>query len=103
MARGDRVEKPLDWVGSSKKDFLAFSEAAKDETGNALGLAPFGGKHPKAKPWKGAGVFEVVDDHYGVPSAGSLRRGSRKWSTYCTPSRRSRGRASRPPRRTLIW
>lgn len=60
-------EKPLDWVGSSKKDFVAFPDAVKDEMGNALGLAQFGGKHPKAKPWKGqgAGVFEVVDDHDG--------------------------------------
>ena len=33
--------------------------------GNALGLAQFGGRHPKAKPWRGAdaGVFEVVDDY----------------------------------------
>lgn len=60
-------EKPLDWVGSSKKDFLAFPDGVKDEMGNALGLAQFGGKHPKAKPWRGAGagVFEVVDDHDG--------------------------------------
>ena len=35
--------------------------------GNALGLAQFGGKHLKAKPWKGQGpgVFEVVEDHDG--------------------------------------
>lgn len=60
-------EKPLDWVGSSKKDFLGFPESVKDEMGNALGLSQFGGKHPSAKPWKGqgAGVFEVVDDHAG--------------------------------------
>ncbi|MEO3434467.1 type II toxin-antitoxin system RelE/ParE family toxin [Inquilinus sp. CAU 1745] len=60
-------EKPLDWVGSSKKDFLGFPEPVKDEMGNALGLAQFGGKHPSAKPWKGqgAGVFEVVEDHSG--------------------------------------
>ena len=32
-------EKPLHWVGSSKRDFLAFPEAVKDEMGNALGLA----------------------------------------------------------------
>lgn len=38
------------------KDFLAFPEGVKDEMGNALGLAQFGGKHPKAKPWKGAGA-----------------------------------------------
>jgi len=60
-------EKPLDWVGSSKRDFLAFPEPVKAELGNALGLAQFGGKHPKAKPWKGqgAGVFEVVENHDG--------------------------------------
>lgn len=49
-------EKPLDWVGSSKKDFLAFPEGVKEEMGNAPGLAQFGGKHPKAKPWNGAGA-----------------------------------------------
>ena len=60
-------EKPLDWVGSSKKDFLAFPEAVKDEMGNALGLAQFGGTHPSAKPWKGqgSGVLEVVEGHIG--------------------------------------
>jgi len=60
-------EKPLDWVGSSKKDFLGFPAAVKDEMGNALGLAQFGGKHPSAKPWKGEGpgVFELVEDHRG--------------------------------------
>ena len=60
-------EKPLDRVGSSKKDFVGFPEPVKDEMGNALGLAQFGGRHPSAKPWKGqgAGVFEVVEDHAG--------------------------------------
>jgi phage-related protein len=62
-----RGEKPLDWVGSSKKDFLGFPEAVKDEMGNALGVAQFGGKHPSAKPWKGhgPGVFELVEDNDG--------------------------------------
>jgi phage-related protein len=57
-------EKPLDWVGSAKRDFLAFPSAVQREIGNALGLAQFGGKHPRAKPWQGegSGVFEVVDD-----------------------------------------
>ena len=64
LAQGER---PLDWIGSSKKDFMAFPEPVKDEMGNALGLAQFGGKHPKAKPWRGRGpgVFEVVEDHRG--------------------------------------
>lgn len=60
-------EKPLDWVGTSKRDFLAFPAPVQFEFGNALGLAQFGGKHPKAKPWKGEGpgVFEVVENYDG--------------------------------------
>jgi phage-related protein len=68
MARAlSKGEKPLDWVGSSKKDFLGFPEPVKDELGNALGLAQLGGKHPSAKPWKGQGpgVFELVENHDG--------------------------------------
>jgi phage-related protein len=64
LAKGER---PLDWIGSSKKDFVAFPEPVKDEMGNALGLAQFGGRHPRAKPWKGQGpgVFEIVEDYRG--------------------------------------
>lgn len=60
-------EKPLLWVGSSKGDLLDFPEAVKDEIGLALSVAQFGGKHPKAKPWKGEGpgVLEIVEDHRG--------------------------------------
>ena len=60
-------ERPLDWVGSAKKDFLAFPEPVKDQMGNALGLAQFGGKHPAAKPWKGQGpgVLDLVEDYDG--------------------------------------
>ena len=59
-------EKPVDWVGSSKGDFLDFPEFVKDEMGNALGVAQFGGS-PSAKPWKGQGpgVFEIVEDFDG--------------------------------------
>src|SRR5206468_8223714 len=69
MARTRRVpgEKLLFWIGSSKTDLLEFPEAVKDEVGAALSVAQFGGKHPKAKPWKGEGpgVLEVVEDHRG--------------------------------------
>ncbi len=60
-------EKPVIWVGSAKRDFLGFPDAVKDEMGNALGVAQFGGKHPSAKPWKGegSGVFELVENHDG--------------------------------------
>ena len=69
MSRTRRApgERPLFWIGSSKRDLLAFPEAVKDDIGTALSVAQFGGKHPNAKPWKGegAGIFEVVDDHRG--------------------------------------
>ncbi len=60
-------ERPIDWVGSSKKDFMRFPAAVIDEMGHALGIAQFGGKHPSAKPWtgEGSGVFELVEDHDG--------------------------------------
>jgi len=64
LAKG---EKPLNWVGSSKEDLLAFPDPVIDEIGNALGIAQFGGKHPRAKPWKGEGpgVFEIVENFDG--------------------------------------
>jgi phage-related protein len=61
------TEKPLHWVGSAKRDYLAFPAEVQSDMGYALGLAQLGGKHPHAKPWKGEGpgVFEVVEDHRG--------------------------------------
>lgn len=46
---------------------MTFPDPVRDEMGNALGLAQFGGKHPATKPWKGqgSGVLEVVDDYQG--------------------------------------
>lgn len=38
MARTLAVdEKPLDWIGSSKRDFLAFPERVKDDMGKCVG------------------------------------------------------------------
>ena len=60
-------EKPVEWVGSSKRDFLEFPKPVLGEMGNALGVAQFGGKHPSAKLWKGlgSGIFEIVEDFDG--------------------------------------
>ncbi len=60
-------EKPLDWIGSSKKDFLALPESVRTELGTALGVTQFGGRHPSAKPWKGEGpgVMELVEHFDG--------------------------------------
>jgi len=69
MARTKQVpgERPLFWIGSTKRDLLRFPEAVKDEIGVALSVAQFGGKHPKSKPWRGEGpgVLEVVEDYRG--------------------------------------
>jgi len=60
-------ERPLYWMGSAKRDLLAFPEAVKDSLGTALSVAQFGGKHPAAKPWRGEGpgVLEIVEDYAG--------------------------------------
>ena len=67
MSRAKAVpgEKPIYWVGSAKHDLMQFPGRVKDEIGAALSVAQFGGKHPKAKPWKGEGpgVFEIVSDY----------------------------------------
>lgn len=62
--------RPVEWVGSSYKDFVSFPDAVQDEMGHALYLAQLGRMHTSAKPLKGfggAGVVELVeDDRYGT-------------------------------------
>jgi phage-related protein len=57
----------LHWVGSAKKDLLAFPDEVIDDFGYALGLVQQGGVPPSAKPWKGEGpgVFDLIEDHRG--------------------------------------
>ena len=59
-----RDEKPLHWVGASKRDLLRFPAGVVDNIGYALGVVQYGGRPPSAKPWKGlgAGVLEIVED-----------------------------------------
>jgi len=67
----DRVPvqpKPLEWIGSSKKDLRALPDEVMDVFGYALFLAQTGGKHDQAKPLHGfgsAGVLEVIEDFRG--------------------------------------
>jgi phage-related protein len=60
-------EKPLHWVGSSKKDLLALPADVVDDFGYALGVVQAGATPPQAKQWKGegAGVLELVENHRG--------------------------------------
>ena len=61
---GAVAEKPLYWVGSSKRDFLTFPEEVVDDIGYALGVVQHGSHPPSAKLWKGLGpgVHEIVED-----------------------------------------
>ena len=61
-------EKPVEWVGSSRRDLKRFPKAVRTVFGQALFDAQRGQKHPDAKPLKGfggAGVLEVVEDDDG--------------------------------------
>jgi len=58
-------ERPLVWVGSSKKDLMALPTQVRKFFGHALHFAQVGERHEAAKVLKGfgsAGVLEVVED-----------------------------------------
>lgn len=61
-------EKPLLWIGSSKKDLMALPPDVRKFFGHALDFAQHGGQHSAAKVLKGFGsadVLEVVEDDAG--------------------------------------
>jgi phage-related protein len=64
-------QRPLIFIGSSRKDLCEFPEDVRRSMGHALRIAQSGGKHPDAKPltgekdFTGAGVLEAVEDWQG--------------------------------------
>ncbi len=61
-------ERPLFWIGSSKKDLMTLPLKVRKFFGHALDFAQNGEQHPAAKVLKGfggAGVLEVVEDDTG--------------------------------------
>ena len=65
MAEG---EKPLVWIGSSKKTLMALPARVRRFFGHALHFAQHGERHAAAKALKGfggAGVLEVVENDGG--------------------------------------
>ena len=61
-------EKPLSWVGSSKRDLMALPMSIRKFFGHALDFAQRGDKHDAAKVLKGfggAGILEIVEDGRG--------------------------------------
>jgi phage-related protein len=64
----DKISRPVEWVGSSYKDFVAFPGPVQNEMGFALYEAQVGRMHRTAKPLKGfggAGVVEIIENHEG--------------------------------------
>ena len=61
-------QKPLVWIGSSKRDLMALPMPIRKFFGHALDFAQRGDKHEAAKILKGfggAGVLEIVEDGRG--------------------------------------
>lgn len=61
-------EKPLVWIGGSKKDLMLLPAEVRKFFGHALDFAQRGDQHGAAKVLKGfggAGVLEVVEDDIG--------------------------------------
>ncbi|GHU05208.1 hypothetical protein AGMMS49960_21560 [Betaproteobacteria bacterium] len=58
-------EKPLIWIGSSKKDLMALPLDVRKFFGHALDFAQRGDRHTAAKTLKGFGsadVLEIIED-----------------------------------------
>jgi phage-related protein len=61
----DASERPLIWIGSSKKDLMELPIQVRKFFGHALHFAQMGEQHTAAKVLKGfggAGVLELVED-----------------------------------------
>lgn len=61
-------ERPLLWIGSSKKDLMALPVLARKLFGHALHFAQNGERHHSAKVLKGfgnAGVLELIEEDAG--------------------------------------
>lgn len=79
MDRLDRpAQRPLVWLGDSKKNIQSFPKGAQKLLGDELQLVQFGGMPKDAKPFKGigSGVIELAlryaSDAYRVVTAVQL-------------------------------
>lgn len=64
----NQQEKPLAWVGSSKRDLLALPASVRKFFGYALHFAQRGDQHEATKVLKGfggAGILEIIENDQG--------------------------------------
>ena len=91
--------RPLQWIGSSKRDLLTFPDDVRQTMGFALFLAQTGGKHPNAKALKGfggRGVLEVIERHDGdtYRSVYTVRLEKAVYVLHCFQKKAKRGIAT---------
>src|SRR3989338_4126458 len=97
------TDKPLHWVGSSKKDLLDFPDEVVGDVGYALGVVQQGGMPPSAKPWKGEapGCSKLRKITGAILSAWSIPFDLSGRYMCCIVSRRNRLQAS--GRQARMW
>jgi len=62
------VERPVVWVGSSRRDLREFPREVRRDIGRALYAAQDGETDPAAKPMRGFGggsIVEIIANHRG--------------------------------------
>jgi phage-related protein len=62
------AERPLIWMGSSRRDLRSFPRQVRRDIGHALYAAQQGETDPAAKPLKGfsgRSVLEIIADYHG--------------------------------------
>src|SRR5437588_1136677 len=104
MVRPPTTERPLHWVGSSKKDLLAFPGEVVDDLGYALSVVQHGGtvRHRQRKPGrvKDRETSSWSESIVATRSGRSTPCVSRKQSMSCTAFRRSHPRVCERQSRT---
>ena len=89
-------KKPLEWIGSSRKDLMALPAAVPRFFGFALSLAQAGDQHDAAKVLKGfggAGVLEVVENDVGgtYRAVYTVKFAEAVFVLHCFQKKRKRG------------
>ncbi len=99
--------RPLEWIGSSKKDLMALPGQVVDVFGYALYLAQIGERHEQAKPLRGfrsADVLEVVEHWRGdtYRAVYTVRYAARVFVLHVFQKKSKKGIATPKPDMNLI-
>lgn len=101
------VEKPIVWLGSSRKDIRKLPEDVQDEMGYVLHLVQNGEFDRSIKPLKGgdlAGVFEIRVDESGdtYRAVYVVNLGSRIYTLHVFQKKSKRGIETPKPDMDII-